>query len=227
MSPDFTQARDPKDALRMEWLGHAMFLLEDGAGHRVVTDPFGEGVGYDLPDVEADIVLVSHDHFDHANVEIVKGDPQVVRTPGPHEVGGLSFTGFETYHDASGGSERGDNIIYRWNMQGLTLVHLGDLGHPLEGKMVEDLARPDILFVPVGGTFTIDDSQAEKVVRDLEPRIAIPMHFSNDACGFPIKTEEPFVSRFDKVEREGKNPVYLSGDLMPQPTTILVMGYTS
>lgn len=227
MSSRFAQEKDLSRAVRVSWLGHAMFLLEDGAGHRVVTDPYGEGVGYTLPQVEADIVLVSHDHFDHANVGAVKGDPQVVSDPSPRNVDGVEIEGFATYHDESGGKERGPNIVFRWRMQGLTFVHLGDIGHMLSEEQQKELRGADVLFVPVGGTFTVDDAGAAELVTALAPRIAIPMHFRNEACSFPILNEEPFLARFQHVERVGKSPAYISADDLPEPTLVLVLDYLS
>jgi len=225
MTSRYSVEKDLAQAVRVSWMGHAMFLLEDGGGHRLVTDPFNDYVGYPLPDVAADIVLVSHDHADHSNVGLVKGDPLVVRDPSPREIDGVSITGFPTHHDAAGGAERGGNIVYRWEMQGLTFVHLGDLGHPLDGGTAQVLVGAHVVFVPVGGFFTLEPEQAALLVEELAPRIAIPMHYRNASCAFPIETEEPFVSRFSVVDRSGKVPVYLSPDDMPEPTLVLVMDF--
>lgn len=227
MSSPYTEKRDLTQAVSVSCLGHAMFLLEDGEGHRLVTDPYAEGVGYSLPDIEADIVLVSHDHFDHSNVGLVKGSPIVIRDAAPREVEGVKIRGFPTFHDTGGGAERGSNIAYRWEMSGMTFMHLGDLGHVLQEDVAAELAGTDVLFIPVGGTFTLDDSGAAQVVEAIAPRIAIPMHFRNAACTFPIQTEEPFAARFKSVERTGKSPVYLSSERLPEPTLILVMDYLS
>jgi L-ascorbate metabolism protein UlaG (beta-lactamase superfamily) len=225
MTSRYTEEKDLAQAVRVSWLGHAMFLLEDGGGHRLVTDPYADYVGYPLPDVSADIVLVSHDHADHAHVDLVKGDPLVLRDPSPHQAAGMRIEGFATHHDDRGGAERGANTIFRWEMQGIDFVHLGDLGHPLDAATAQALAGAHVVFVPVGGFFTLEPDLAVEVVRELSPNIAIPMHFRNDACSFPIETEEPFVSRFDRVERVGKAPVYLSPDDMPEATLVLVMDY--
>jgi len=227
MTSPYARERDLSEAVRVSWLGHAMFLLEDGMGHRLVTDPYNDYVGYPLPDVEAGIVLVSHDHADHSNVDLVKGDPLIVRDPSPRDIDGIKIAGFPTYHDAKGGAERGPNIAYRWEMQGLNFVHLGDLGHPLDDGAAQGLAGADVLFIPVGGLFTIEPDGAAQVVDALRPRIAIPMHYRNAACGFPIETEEPFISRFTAVEMEGKTPVYISVEDLPTETLILVMDYLS
>ncbi|MDY6794313.1 MAG: MBL fold metallo-hydrolase [Actinomycetota bacterium] len=227
MSPSSRREEDSSYAVRISWLGHAMFIVEDNSGHRLVTDPYDDHVGYPLPDIEADIVLVSHDHLDHSNVAIVKGDPTVVRNPESMQIEDIAIEGFPTYHDASEGSERGDNIVFRWRMEGLTFVHLGDIGHLMEKSLAEELSGIDVLFVPVGGTFTIDDAQAAETVEALKPRIAIPMHFKNDACGFPIKTVQPFLSRFSSAAKLGKPSVRVSGQDLPEPTRVLVLDYMS
>lgn len=225
MSSRFLQERDLSEAVRVSWLGHAMFLLEDGSGHRLVTDPYGEEVGYSLPRLMADIVLVSHDHFDHANVGLVEGEPLVVRDAGRREIDDIVIQGFPTFHDSSGGKERGLNTVFRIEMQGLTFVHLGDLGHILGEDLISELKGADVLFVPVGGTFTVDDRQAAELVRALAPRIAVPMHFRNAGCNFPILTEEPFLERFSAVERVGKRPIYIDPRELPEPTVILVLDF--
>ena len=227
MTSLYTEEKELSRAVRISWLGHAMFLLEDGGGHRLVTDPFNDYVGYPLPDVAADIVLVSHDHADHSNVDMVKGAPEVIRDPSHREVAGVKISGLPTYHDAKGGTERGSNIAFRWEMQGLTFVHLGDLGHPVDADSAPALAGAHVLFVPAGGLFTLEPDEAAKVVRELSPRIAIPMHYRNAACSFPIESEEPFVSGFSRVERTGKAPVYISADSLPAETVILIMDFLS
>jgi L-ascorbate metabolism protein UlaG (beta-lactamase superfamily) len=225
MNSSLNIAGDPSEAVKITWLGHSMFLLDDGVGHRLVTDPYDAHVGYALPDVEADLVLVSHGHGDHSNVGLVKGNPMVIQSTIDEIVDGIPIKGYATYHDGRGGAERGSNIVYRWQMRDLTFVHLGDLGHVLSPELIDKLANPDVLFVPVGGYFTIDDVQAEEVVKALAARIAVPMHFKNAACGFPIQTEEPFVSRFERVTRAGKQPVFISKENIPAETHILLMDY--
>jgi L-ascorbate metabolism protein UlaG (beta-lactamase superfamily) len=224
MTSRFSQEKDLSEAVRICWLGHSMFLLEDG-GHRLVTDPYGEGVGYQLPDVEADIILVSHDHFDHSNTSLIKGDPVVIRDPDPQESAGIRIEGLSTFHDDKDGAERGANVIFRWNMQGIDFAHLGDLGHLPGADVGSGLEGVDVLFIPVGGIFTIDDAQAAQVVKALSPSIAIPMHFKTSACALPIKTADPFTAHFSDVEITGKEPIYLSRQDLPDQTLILVMDY--
>lgn len=219
--------REGRDVVKVTWLGHAMFLLEDGEGRRLVTDPYDSQVGYRVPDIEAHVVLVSHDHFDHNNASAVKGNPRVVKGPGETEVAGIKIRGFPSYHDPKRGAERGPNTVYRFTMGGMDFVHLGDLGHLPDRELADKISGADVLFVPVGGTFTIDDGEAEELVRMLAPRIAVPMHFRNDACAFPIKTADPFLQRFDRVERAGRGPLYLSREVLPEATAVLLLDYSS
>lgn len=207
------------------WYGHAMFLLQDDRGLRVVTDPYDPSIGYPFPDVQADVVLVSHDHYDHNNATAVGGDPTVISGEGQKEAAGLAFTGIPTYHDSSGGSERGPNIAFRWEMGGLELAHLGDIGHELSPEQAERLQGLDVLMLPVGGTFTIDDEQAFRLVEVLKPRLVIPMHYRTELLSFPIKGVEPFLSRFSEVIEGGNGHAFISREILPEETRVLVLGY--
>lgn len=211
---------------RIAWYGHSMFLVTDDRGAAVVTDPYDPQIGYAFPDLEATLVLVSHEHYDHANVGALKGSPEVVRRPGRHvSGGGLEIEGLPSAHDAREGTERGPNVIFRWSMAQMGFAHLGDLGHRLDSEQLEGLRGVDVLFLPVGGTFTIDDAQAEETVRAVAPRIAIPMHFKTEALGFPIQGVRPFADRFDDVAFVGRDPVYLDRQALPEATRVLVLDY--
>jgi L-ascorbate metabolism protein UlaG (beta-lactamase superfamily) len=227
MTPHSSEAGVSTTGVRISWLGHAMFMLEDEAGNRLVTDPYDSHVGYALPDVEADIVLVSHGHGDHSNAGLIKGNPLIISDPAPKEVKGIPVRGFPSFHDSHNGAERGPNIIFKFTMQDLAFVHLGDLGHTIEGSLLKELSGIDVLFVPVGGVFTIEDSQAEQVVKALSSRIAIPMHYRTKACPWAIQTEEPFAQRFEHVERVGKQPLFVSRETLPDTTRIVILDYVS
>ena len=211
--------------LKLGWLGHAMFLLQDDKGTRVVTDPYDPSIGYPLPQVDADVVLVSHDHYDHSNTSAVGGRPAVIKNPGVSEAAGITFKGMPTYHDGSSGAERGPNLVFHWEMGGLRVAHLGDLGHMLSPAQAEELGGVDVLMLPVGGTYTIDGNQASRLVKALSPRIAIPMHYKTDRLTFPITGVDDFASDFQAVLRAGKRYVYLSREDLPDGTTILLLDY--
>ncbi len=185
--------------MQITWFGQSTFKLQGKSGADIVsiiTDPFKpEKLGLKLPRLEADILTISHDHDDHNNIDAVKGDPFLVRGPGEYEVKGVYIDGIHSWHDASKGAERGDNIIYRFELEDISIAHLGDLGHELDDKQLERLEGTDILLIPVGGTYTIDAQVAVKVINQIEPRIVIPMHYQIPGLKLPkpLGTLEQFL----------------------------------
>lgn len=162
--------------MQITWLGQSCFKIQ-GKDVTVITDPYASDIGLKLPRLNADIVTVSHDHHDHNNVDAVNGTPFVIDKPGEYEIKNVFVQGIPAYHDTSSGTERGNSIIYLFQIEELKIAHLGDLGAKLTDEQLEKLEGVDIIFIPVGGTFTIDGKQAAEVVNQLEPRIAIPMHY--------------------------------------------------
>lgn len=177
------------------YLGHASFKLK-GKDATVVTDPYGE-IGLRFPKVESDIVTVSHSHNDHSNFAAVEGSPKVVDGPGEYEIKGVSILGFESYHDDKKGSLRGKNTIFVFEIDGVRIAHLGDLGHKLDEKQAGELGEIDVLLIPVGGFYTIGAKEAVETVQEIEPQITIPMHFQQpglDPKTFSnLETAEKFV----------------------------------
>src|ERR1700754_4272263 len=144
--------------------GHSCFKIKGKRG-TVVTDPFGEYIGFSPSSLSADIVTVSHHHPDHDAVNKVSGTarrpkPFVIDAAGEYEIGGISVFGVPSFHDDSKGSERGRNTIYSILIDDLRVCHLGDLGHELTAEMVEDIGSPDVLLIPVGGVYSLDPAQA-------------------------------------------------------------------
>ncbi len=208
--------------VKVRWIGHAMFLAEDDMGVRVVTDPYDESIGYEIPELEADVVTVSHGHYDHANVSAIKNDPSIVDKAGDSTAAGISFRGIPTFHDQKRGEERGENLVFTWEMGGLRLTHLGDLGHLLSEEQVEELAGTHVLFVPVGGIYTIDARGAAAIVRAISPGIAVPMHYKTESLRLPVSGVEPFLSEFDRVHRAGKDFAYISRDNLPEKPELVI-----
>lgn len=190
----------------VKWYGHASFLITTDQGTTIITDPYepgayGGGISYGPISDEADIVTVSHDHSDHNYVAGLPGKPQVIKGAGRHEAKGIIFEGFATYHDASRGSERGENTIFTFVADGIKVCHLGDLGHILTDKEVEEIGQVEVLFIPVGGFYTIDPDEAAKVVNQLRPKLTIPMHFKTEKCNFPIVPVDQFLQGKKEVKR--------------------------
>jgi len=197
------------------YLGHSSFRLK-GKVASLVTDPFDpKMVGLSFPKVSADIVTVSHDHKDHNKVELVKDVKKVIAGPGEYEINGVSVIGIQSYHDDKKGKLRGKNTIYVIEMDGLRIVHLGDLGHKLSERMVEQIGNVDILMIPVGGEYTINTSIAVEVVRSIEPKLVIPMHFKTPKLKpetfAKLTTEESFVKELGlPIEKTNKLNVNIS-----------------
>lgn len=209
--------------MKIKWLGHASFLITADNGTRIITDPYivGNGLGYGEIKEAADVVTVSHDHFDHNNVASVSGNPQVVKEPA--EAKGIKFEGVATYHDTSGGSERGNNTIFCMDIDGVKVCHLGDLGHPLSSQQVADVGKVDVLLIPVGGFFTIDAKVASEVCDKLNPRVIIPMHYKNEKCEFPISGVDDFLEGKGSVRKLDSSEAEFKAGALPAETEIIVL----
>jgi L-ascorbate metabolism protein UlaG (beta-lactamase superfamily) len=211
--------------MKVKWLGHAAFLITSEDGTRIICDPYrvGEGVDYGPIDMAADIVTVSHKHYDHDNVAAVKGSPVVVDKPGKKSVKGIEFNGVPTFHDEARGQKRGDNIIFCFSVDGVRVCHLGDLGHELEKGQVNQIGSVDVLLVPVGGFYTIDAKQAARVCDQLAPKMVIPMHFKSGKCGFPIAGVEDFLKGRKKVERPCASEIEINKGRLPTESETVVL----
>jgi L-ascorbate metabolism protein UlaG (beta-lactamase superfamily) len=194
--------------MMISYLGQSCFKLQDKLGPEgvtLVTDPFGKELGLKVPNFEADIVTVSHQHHDHNNASALRGSPFVIDTPGEYDIKGVMAQGIETFHDSKGGAERGKNIVYRIEMDDLTIAHLGDLGHVLTDEQLDQLDGVDILMIPVGGKYTIDAKTAVEVIGQLEPRIVIPMHYKLPGSKADLDSVEKFIKELGvEPKREEK-----------------------
>jgi len=178
--------------MKIRYFGHACFSLTLESGTVIVTDPFDPSVTFAPCDIECDIALVSHEHFDHNYTGSLRGDFETVRSPGTHVLGGVRITGVESCHDPEGGALRGKNNIYVIEAEGLRIAHLGDLGHMPDDMQRAALENLDVLMLPIGGFYTIDTPQAEALIRELKPRVAIAMHFRTPEYEIRVSTEEAF-----------------------------------
>ena len=209
--------------MKIKWLGHASFVITSEAGTRIITDPYAtkEDLRYGEISESADIVTVSHEHTDHNNVAAVGGKPEVVR--GSAKVKGIEFRGIPSYHDEAGGSKRGKNTIICFEVDGIRVCHLGDLGHQLSDKQASELGRIDILLIPVGGYYTIDAKVATQVCNQLKPRVIIPMHYRTDKCTFPIAVVDEFLKGKEAVNRLDASEANFKSEELPARTQIIVL----
>lgn len=208
----------------ISYLGHASFRLK-GKTAAVVVDPYGPEVGPKFPKVESDIVAVSHQHFDHNSIDQVAGEPFVISGPGEYEVKGVEVVGVSSFHDNKQGSERGTNTIYNFRIDRVNVCHLGDLGQTsLTDAQVEEIGNVDVLLLPVGGHFTIDASEANKIASQLEPRIIIPMHFKDSETKVAeLAGVEKFLKEIGKESLEPVNKLSVTPDKLPEETQVVLM----
>lgn len=224
----------PSPAVTLQWFGHATFSLTTSAGTRLLMDPVNPGAGYTIQPIQGvDLVTVSHEHSDHNNVALAQGSPVVIRglkgsdfAPVEQTAKGIKIRTVPTYHDEQKGAQRGKNAVFVFEVDGLSIVHLGDLGHTLSQEQVAAIGRTDVLMVPVGGVYTVDAALATQVVDQLLPRAVIPMHYKTPKTGaqLPIGPVDPFLEG-KKVEKVGASKVQLSGDTLTGSKVVYLLTY--
>ncbi|MFC1933807.1 MBL fold metallo-hydrolase [Chloroflexota bacterium] len=210
--------------MKIKWLGHASFMITSDAGMKIITDPYKTGGNLDYGEIKesADIVTVSHEHYDHNNASAVGGNPEVVKRTA--EVKGIKFNGTPTYHDDASGSKRGKNTVFYFEVDGIRVCHLGDLGHQLDDKDVALMGRVDILLIPVGGNFTIDARVATEVCSKLAPKVIMPMHYRNERSrSFPVSGVDEFLQGKAGVSRLDASEVEFKQGELPATTQIVVL----
>ncbi|RMF32513.1 MAG: lactamase, partial [Chloroflexi bacterium] len=217
----YTQGR----LMEILWYGHSCFRLSERGKPSVITDPFDESIGYPVPRWRADVVTVSHEAPGHANVKAVKGRHKVFAGPGEYEVGGLFITGIRTYRDTQKGRKKGTNTVYLFDFNGLTICHLGDLGHVPTQAQVEALSAVDILLIPVGGGGGLNAAQASEVISLLEPRIVIPMHYKTQATRLKLEPVDRFLKAMGLGELPPQPSLKVTAGQLPEETQVVLLDY--
>lgn len=216
--------------MEITYHGHSTFKLKGKKG-TLVTDPYGDFVGFSLPTLSADMVTISHHHPDHDNAKKVGGTarrerPFIVDTAGEYEVGGISVFGVPTFHDGTQGSERGPNTIFTILIDDVRICHLGDLGHILSNEQVSDIGAIDVVLCPVGGKFTINPAQAVENIHLLEPSYVIPMHFKTPEHDPKVFAEMGTLAQFLKeygAEPQPLKSLSVDKGKMPEETELVVL----
>lgn len=183
--------------MKIQYLGHACFRLISDMGTTLLCDPFnGETVGYCMPRVRADVLTVSHHHDDHDCVCNVSGSPAEIDCEVTCCADDVTVNSIPTYHDGEKGAKRGNNLVFCFEIDGLKVVHMGDVGF-FDENVVGKIANCDVLMLPVGGTYTVDAQTARKYVDAANPKIVLPMHYKCDGCKLDIAPVGDFVKLFD------------------------------
>jgi len=206
------------------WFGHACFRLSD-RGVVIVTDPFSDDLGYNRPRIRADVVTISHDHPGHNNRVGFRSSPRFFDRPGEYEVKGVFITGIATYHDGRRGAARGINTVFLFDFDGLTVCHLGDLGHVPDQKQVEALSDADVLLIPVGGVHTLDISKAAEVISLIEPRVVIPMHYKTPVEKARLEGLDKFLKEMGLAPLSPQAELSVTRSGLPEETQVIVLDY--
>lgn len=211
------------------WHGQSLFEIitipKKNSQIKIIIDPFSEEIGLKLPNLEADILMVSHQHSDHNNVKSVSGNPFLISGPGEYEVKDIFIQGIFSWHDIKEGKEKGINTIYTIESEEMKICHLGDFGQKeLTSEQLEKIGNIDILMIPVGGTYTIDSKEAIKIMSQIEPKIIIPMHYSLPKLKIKLEDLEKFLKTLGvkKIEPLSKL-VIKKKDILEEESKIVVL----
>jgi L-ascorbate metabolism protein UlaG (beta-lactamase superfamily) len=192
----------------------------------MVTDPPSDDMGYDRPRIRADVVTISHEHPGHNNRVGFRGGPKIFDGPGEYEVKGVFITGIATYHDSRSGSARGGNTVFLFEFGGITVCHLGDLGHVPSQTQVEALSDVNVLLIPVGGLHTIDAAKAAEVISLIEPNLVVPMHFKTPVEGAKLHTIDKFLKEMGLASIPPVPELKVTKSSLPEETEVVLLDYT-
>jgi L-ascorbate metabolism protein UlaG (beta-lactamase superfamily) len=206
------------------WLGHSCFRIK-GSHATVITDPYSPELGYPTNKLAANIITVSHQHPGHSHVSWVSGEPKVITGPGEYEISGVLIIGMPTFHDNNSGKNRGKNTVYLIEMDEITICHLGDLGHVLSTGQAEEIDNVDILLLPTGGVSTINASRAAETVRQLEPKVVIPMHYKTKALKRELEPVDKFLKEMGVKEVDSQPKVNFTKANLPLSTQVFLLDY--
>lgn len=211
--------------MKIEFLGHSCFKLTESTGTSVVCDPYSPKTGYDMPEVTADAVTVSHHHFDHDNISAVKGNPVIIDKECRYGLPGVEIEAIKSFHDGQRGKLRGENVIFKFRMDGIDICHLGDLGEACSSELIDALLPVNVLLIPVGGVYTIDAKMAKEYVDRIMPDVVIPMHFREKGCNIDIDKVDEFIDMFDEeyIEQTDGNAIELMRSDLNGDTKVILL----
>ena len=208
----------------ISWLGHSCFRIR-GTQATIITDPYSPDLSYSLGKPTAHIVTVSHQHPGHSYVQGIGDEPKQVTGPGEYEISGVLIIGMATFHDREQGRERGKNTAYLMEVDEVAVCHLGDLGHVLATEQVEEMENVDVLLLPVGGVSTINASMAAEVVRQLEPKVVVPMHYKTEALNRGLEPVDRFLEEMGVKAVNPQPKLSLTKANLPTSTQVFLLEY--
>lgn len=208
--------------MEITWFGHACCRLRD-KGVTIIADPYDKTTGYEAPRIRADIVTVSHSDPHHACVDWCKGAPFVIDGPGEYEVKGVFITGIPTYHDQKHGAVSGPNTVYLYEFNGLSVCHLGDLGHVPTQSQIEELSHVDVLLIPAGGNQCLKAAEATEVISLLEPRIVVPIHYKTSFTSLDLTSINTFLKEIGIPAPDPIDCLKVTSSSLPEETQVVLL----
>jgi len=210
--------------MEINWLGYSCFRIK-GSQTTVITDPFPPNLGYTLGKQAARVVTVSHQHAGHSYVDGIEDVSKVIKGPGEYEVANTLVIGLATFHDKEEGRQKGKNTAYLIEVDEVSICHLGDLGHILTSQQVEAIGNVDILMVPVGGVSTINGSEAAQVVRQLEPKAVVPMHYKTPGLTVELEPVDRFLKEMGVKDNTPRPKLSFTKNNLPASTQVFLLEY--
>ena len=210
--------------MEISWLGHSCFRIK-GSHATLITDPYSPDIGYSLGKQSARIITVSHQHPGHNYAAGIGDDPKAVTGPGEYEISNVMIIGMRTFHDAEKGQKRGKNTVFLIQIDEISICHLGDLGHVLTTEQIEEMEDIDVLLLPVGGVSTIDAAKAAEVVRQLEPKAVIPMHYRTEALKRELAPVDTFLKEMGIKEISPQPKLSINKTNLPVSTQVFLLEY--
>jgi len=218
--------------MKITWYGHSCFkfMVKTNNGNKIsiITDPYNKSIGLTPPRGSADIVTISHDHDDHNNIKAISNKPFCIEGPGEYNTKGIFIKGIYSYHDESRGQERGVNTMYVFSAEDLKICHLGDIGqNELTSEQLDKIGNIDILMIPVGGSYTINGTEAVKIINQIEPKIVIPMHYKLPKLTLKLNLVDKFLEEIGEKKETVEELSIQKKDLDGEKMKIVVMKHLS
>lgn len=209
--------------MTITWYGHSCFRLES-KDLSLLIDPFSPEIGLRPPKIKDNITLVSHEHYDHNNVEDLPEDTFLIKGPGEYEVKGIFIKGIQSFHDKNQGQDRGLNTIYTIKMEDMVITHMGDFGQSvLSEEQIEKIGDADILMIPTGGVYTINYKEAVEAISQIEPKIVIPMHYKIPGLKIDIEGPEKFLKEMSLTPEKAEKSYKIQKKNLPAEEMKLVL----
>jgi len=202
--------------MKIKYIGHSCFYIESIKGKRIIFDPFPDSLGYDKIKEKADLVLISHGHFDHNSIKDIEKPFMVIRKKGNHKACGIEIYGISSFHDKNKGELRGKNNVYYLTIDGIRIAHFGDIG-----DISRDFPQCDIAFIPIGGFYTIDTKEALELAEKIDAKLFFPMHYKTRFVDFPIAGIDEIL-KDERTEILNSDIFEVSKDMLPKKTKIII-----